>query len=331
MANIFDEYSFYKSVIQNKSKLTVEQYLTDLELFFKYIITKRKNEKFTYDEFSKIDLDIVDLELCKSVTQEEVYGFFSYVSTERKNSARTRARKLSSLKSFYNYLTVKKNYFENNPVKNIESPSVKPSLPKFLTEQECLVLLSTIENDKKSKNNIRDYCIITLFLNCGMRLSELVGINLSDIDPELKSLRVIGKGNKERIVYLNQSCKSSMYRWLNHRSTMEIIDKKALFISDRGNRISNKTIQAIVYKYLKMAGFENKKLSVHKLRHTAATLMYQSGNVDVRVLKEILGHEQLNTTQIYTHVTNKNIENAMSQNPLANINHTITEDNSENE
>ena len=181
-------------------------------------------------------------------------------------------------------------------------------------------LLAAVDNDKESKFRTRDYAILTLFLNCGMRLSELVGIDINDIDSDLTSLRVMGKGSKERVIYLNDACQAALTDYLITRLSQKYahVQTKAVFLSRLDQRMSVKTVQAMVYKYLKLAGLESKHYSVHKLRHTAATLMYQSGNVDVRVLKEILGHEQLNTTQIYTHVSNADIERAMSQNPLAN-------------
>lgn len=316
---ILNEFAFYKRTVQNRSELTVAQYLTDLSLFFRYQIAVRHGIDPGSDGFDGIDLSVVDIDFCKSIGSDDVYRFFMYTASGRGNHAKARARKLSALRSFYKYLTQKKHYFEENPVKDIESPSVKPALPKYLTEEECIKLLEAIENYPDSKNRVRDYCIVTLFLNCGMRLSELVGISLGDIDPDLRSMRVTGKGSKERIIYLNDACRNALSAWLLHRSSVEIKDKNALFVSSRGQRISNKTVQALVYKYLSAAGLGYRHLSVHKLRHTAATLMYQSGQVDVRVLKEILGHEQLNTTQIYTHVSNAGMEDAMTHNPLAGL------------
>lgn len=270
------------------------------------------------DDFEAQSLDAVDLKMAESVESQEIMAFASWTISEKDNHASARARKLSAIRSFYKYLCNIRRYFEKNPATNVESPRVKQALPKFLTLEESVHLLETIENDTESKNRTRDYCIVTLFLNCGMRLSELVGISLSAIDPQLRSLRVIGKGSKERMIYLNAACQTAITEWLKVRASIsELKDKNALFISSRGTRISNKTVQHIVYKYLEMAGLSNRKLSTHKLRHTAATLMYQEGGVDVRVLKEILGHEQLNTTQIYTHVSNAQIEDAMAQNPLA--------------
>ncbi|MBR2296689.1 MAG: tyrosine-type recombinase/integrase, partial [Clostridia bacterium] len=232
-----------------------------------------------------------------------------------------KSRKLSAIKSLYKYICQKRRLMEKNPAIDIETPKKKQSLPKFLSIEECMLLLDAVQNDTESKTRERDYCIITLFLNCGMRLSELCGINLNDLDRELRSLRVIGKGNKERIVYLNDACRDALSRYLPIRLSNEYanINIPALFVSKQHKRLSNKTVQWLVYKYLKLAGLDYKHYSVHKLRHTAATLMYQTGRVDVRVLKEILGHEQLNTTQIYTHVSNQGMEDAVNANPLATI------------
>ena len=208
---------------------------------------------------------------------------------------------------------------DENPAANIETPKKQKSLPKFLSVEESLLLLEAVRNDRESKTKVRDYAIRTLFLNCGMRVSELVGIDVRDVDREFRSLTVTGKGNKQRIVYLNSACKAALSDYYMERLGEKYakVDSPALFLSNREQRISVKTVQWMVYKYLDMAGLESKHYSVHKLRHTAATLMYQSGQVDVRVLKDILGHEQLNTTQIYTHVSNASMEAAMERNPLS--------------
>ena len=208
---------------------------------------------------------------------------------------------------------------EDNPAANIEAPKKKQSLPKFLSLEESLELLNAVKSDNESKTKARDYAIITLFLNCGMRVSELVGINMQDVDAQLRSLTVTGKGNKQRIVYLNEACRKALAEHIEERTSEKHKNthSPALFLSNREQRMSVKTVQWLVYKYLDMAGLESKHYSVHKLRHTAATLMYQTGNVDVRVLKDILGHEQLNTTQIYTHVSNRSMEEAMEKNPLS--------------
>lgn len=322
LPEVLKGFKSYKITIQNRSLKTVEEYLLDLDLFFRYIIASRNNIPFDSDEFKELPITSVDLSYVESITTDEIYEFFNYTVEYRGNKAKSRARKLSAIKSFFKYLTNRK-MIKENPAVNIESPSINnKSLPKYLTIDESVSLLNAVLEDDESKTKERDYAIITLFLNCGMRLSELVGISLSDIDRDLRSLRVIGKGSKERVVYLNDSCKDALTRYLKVRATdnqLQIKDKNALFLSTRHQRISNKTVQYIVYKYLKLAGLEYKHFSTHKLRHTAATLMYQTGKVDVRVLKDILGHEQLNTTQIYTHVSDESMEKAMSNNPLNTI------------
>lgn len=314
---LFHSFGSYKTVVQNRSVNTVSDYLSDLRLFFRYLRMSREN--LPAEQFSKIDISCVDLAYASSVKKSEIYEFLNFMTEHGKNHAGARARKLSAIKAFYKYLTVATGQLSENPARDIEGPKIKQALPKFLSYEESLTLLQTVQNDTESKTRRRDYTMITLFLNCGMRLSELVGISLSDIDPALQTIRVVGKGSKERILYLNDACRQSLTLYLQQRRGMQSTkeDRKALFLSSRGQRISPKTVQWVVYKYLNAAGFSNRKLSVHKLRHTAATLMYQSGQVDVRVLKEILGHEQLNTTQIYTHVSSEQLQRAMQANPLA--------------
>lgn len=308
----------YKLSIQNRSPKTIEQYELDLVIFFRYLIARDNRLPTTGEAFEAIDTSGITLDYIRTITEEDIYDFFLYTSRERGNKVKARARKLSSLKSFFRYLEITKKVIDKNPAANIETPAVKNALPKYLTLDESLLLLETIEQDTASENRERDYCIATLFLNCGMRLSELCGISLTDVDADFRSLRVLGKGAKERILYLNDACKEALNAWLTVRQKYTVKDKNALFISTRGKRISNKTVQWMIYKYLDRAGLGNRHLSVHKLRHTAATLMYQEGGVDVLVLKDILGHEQLNTTQIYTHVGNRQLEDAVKRNPLAN-------------
>ena len=315
---IVREFITYKLAIQGCSVKTVQEYALDLKNFFKYYLACKSGNPTDVESLSKMSICSVDLDAVKAVRTEDIYQYLFFVTEAKANSNAAKARKLSSIKGFYKYLVAKRRYFEENPAINIESPKQKKSLPKFLTLEESLNLLETVKNDKESKTISRDYAIITLFLNCGMRVSELVGINLNDIDRELRSLRVVGKGNKERIIYLNEACQEAVAAYLTKRMSINI-DNRALFLSSREQRISVKTVQWMVYKYLDMSGLESKRYSVHKLRHTAATLMYQSGNVDVRVLKDILGHEQLNTTQIYTHVSNESMEAAMRQNPLSGV------------
>ncbi len=318
---IVQEFISYKSAIQGCSQKTVEEYLFDLRTFFRYLLARERGIDPNSEDFYQLDVRVFDLERIGRIRTEEIYDFLFYANRERGNRWSARARKLSALRALYKYLVNRRHYLPNNPTADIDSPKPQKSLPKVLSLEEALALLTSVEEDKESKNRVRDYAILTLFLNCGMRVSELVGINLVDVDSELRSIRVTGKGAKERIVYLNDACKSALGTYLTERRGMSSgkLNSNALFISRLEQRMSVKTVQAMVYKYLDRAGLSAKRYSVHKLRHTAATLMYQSGNVDVRVLKDILGHEQLNTTQIYTHIGNRDIESAMTQNPLAKI------------
>ena len=316
------EFAHYKGGIENRSKLTVEEYLLDLRTFFRYMCaTKRLGLSApTLEDLEKTEIKDIDLAFVESIRTEEIYEFLFFVGSEMHNGWSAKARKLTAVKSFYKYLVNKRHLLKKNPAVNIDAPKRERTLPKFLSAEESLALLDAIANDAQSKTVRRDYAITTLFLNCGMRLSELCGIDMRDIDSELRSVRVFGKGAKERIIYLNSACRAALADYLAVRG--DNLDEKtaacpALFLSSRGQRISNKTVQWMIGKYLKAAGLENKGYSVHKLRHTAATLMYQTGHVDVRVLKDILGHEQLNTTQIYTHVSSAGMESAMEQNPLA--------------
>ena len=313
------EFASYKSVIQNASEKTISEYLLDLRTIFRFLIARDKKISPDSEEFEKIDIRGIDLEYIKNITTEDIYEFLMYTDNIRGNMAAAKSRKLSSIKGFFKYLTTKRMMLEDNPAINIEAPKKKQALPKFLSFEESLDLLNAVKNDKDSKTTVRDYAIITLFLNCGMRVSELVGINIEDVDGQFRSMTVTGKGNKQRIIYLNEACKTALADYVQERlgEQHKACMSRALFLSSREQRISVKTVQWMVYKYLDLAGLESKHYSVHKLRHTAATLMYQTGNVDVRVLKDILGHEQLNTTQIYTHVSNRSMEEAMSKNPLA--------------
>ena len=240
----------------------------------------------------------------------------NFLLRERDNSAVTRARKCSSLKSFFDYYTAKKHLLPSNPLAELDIPKSPKKLPKYLTLEQSIALLNSVDGTNKE----RDYCILTLFLNCGMRLSELVGINFNDIRSD-NTIRITGKGNKQRIVYLNDACIKAINEYKKVRPADGVKDKNALFLSSRLTRISPKTVQFIVNKYLTKIGLDAQGYSCHKLRHTAATLMYQHGNVDIRVLQEILGHENLNTTEIYTHLSPDQIKKAANANPLSSVSH----------
>lgn len=319
---VLREFAGYKSGIENCSNRTVDEYLLDLRTFFRYMTATRNGIAPYGEDFEAIDIRGIDLAFVGSIRTEEIYEFLFYTGSERLNGWSAKARKLSAIKALYKYLVTKRKVLEANPAIDIDAPKKERTLPKHLSVDESVALLDAILTDTESKNTKRDFAIATLFLNCGMRLSELCGIDLRDLDGSLRSLRVFGKGAKERIVYLNSSCREALTEYLQVRSlclNSSTAAEPALFLSSRGQRISDKTVQWMIGKYLKAAGLASKGYSVHKLRHTAATLMYQSGKVDVRVLKDILGHEQLNTTQIYTHISDEQMENAMEQNPLAKM------------
>ena len=315
------EYANYLVAIKGNSEKTVCEYLLDLRTFFRYYIMEKNGLDIEEEEFEKLSILSVDINMVKQITQSDIINYLVYINVERKNGNTTRMRKLSALKSFFRYLYTKRHYIDSNPAIDVDAPKKGTSLPKYLSLEEAVRLLETIRNDKESKTVIRDFAIVTLFLNTGMRLSELVGLNLESFDSEISKVRVIGKGNKERIIYLNDAARNATIEYLRTRLDPKYIitSDKSFFLSRRQTRISAKTIQWMVGKYIDMAGLGGRGLSVHKLRHTAATLMYQSGRVDIRVLKDILGHEQLNTTQIYTHLVDRNMEAAMDNNPLADI------------
>lgn len=316
---VLREYAIHMAAIRGNSEKTVCEYLLDLRTFFRFYLSRKKGETLSVEELEKTDISSLTMDDVRAVRESDIINFLMYAMSHRKNDANTRLRKLSALRSFFRFWHAKRHMIDSDPTADVEGPKTKKSLPKYLTYEECIGLLDTIRSDTTSKTVVRDYAIISLFLNTGMRVSELVGLNLKSFDSHLSYVKVLGKGNKERIVYLNDAAKDSVASYLRLRLDPKHVrtDDPAFFLSRREQRISVKTVQWIVYRYLDMAGLGNRGLSVHKLRHTAATLMYQSGEVDVRVLKEVLGHEQLNTTQIYTHVVNRNMEDAMRQNPLA--------------
>ena len=304
------EFLNYLSVVKSKSELTVLEYASDLRLFFRFMLVYRGIvAKDT--EFEKIDISFIDLDFIKTVKISDAYAFLSYCRSERKNDSASIARKVSSLRAFFKYLCVKMKQIPENPMEELESPKLKKALPKYLSLEESIQLLESIDGRDKE----RDYAIITLFLNCGLRLSELCSLNYSDIKTD-GTMTVTGKGNKERTIYLNEMCVNAVKEYMKVRPVDGVKDKHALFLSNRKSRISPNTVQHIVEKFIEKSGLGDRGYSTHKLRHTAATLMYQKGGVDVLLIKDILGHENLATTEIYTHIVDEQLKDAVSSNPL---------------
>ena len=304
------EFLNYLSVVRSKSELTVLEYASDLRLFFRFMLIYRgivPNDT----EFEKIEISFIDLDFIKTVKISDAYAFLSYCRSERKNDSASIARKVSSLRAFFKYLCVKMKQIPENPMEELESPKLKKSMPKYLSLDESIQLLESIDGRDKE----RDYAIITLFLNCGLRLSELCSLNYTDIKSD-GTMTVTGKGNKERTIYLNEMCVNAVKEYMKVRPVDGVKDKHALFLSNRKSRISPKTVQHIVEKFIEKSGLGDRGFSTHKLRHTAATLMYQKGGVDVLLIKDILGHENLATTEIYTHIVDEQLKDAVSSNPL---------------
>lgn len=310
----------YSITILNKSPNSVKEYNYDLNMFFKFI---KVHFKLTNDtDFKTISIKDFDINSLKKITANDILAFLSYLALNNKSKPATRARKISTIRIFFTYLTQKVKILDVNPAQDIDTPKQEKRLPKYLSLDDSKKLLN-VTMDANDENKERDYAIITIFLNCGLRLSELVGINIKDIDFNELKLNVIGKGNKERTIYLNKACINAINSYLNVRPKEGIKkdnkkSNEALFLSKRHERISNRTVQYIVEKELQKAGLDTQKYSTHKLRHTAATLMYQYGNVDIRALQELLGHESISTTEIYTHVSSDQVRNAVESNPLSN-------------
>lgn len=317
---ILREFLSYHETVKAHSRRTVDEYYLDLRNFFRYLKTLR-NPSLAGTPLDEIDIMDVDLAFVADVTLTDIYSYMTYLSRDRAQhhnsansdyglTAASRARKIATIRSFYNYLTNKKHLLRENPVKDIDSPKLKKTLPKYLTLDQSTDLLDAVDG----KNQERDYCILTFFLNCGLRISELVGLNLNDVSED--TLRVLGKGNKVRILYLNDACQEALQNYLAVRRPITGRDANALFLSSRNERVSRSTVHAMVKKRLSAAGIDSTEYSSHKLRHTAATLMLQNG-VDVRAVQEVLGHDHLNTTEIYTHIDNDALRVAAKANPLS--------------
>lgn len=299
---LVEQYLGYLSIIKNRSENTILEYRTDLLMFFKYIMALRNIDPIDYN-FAQIDLEFI-----KSITLHEMYSFITYCQKTLKASAGTRARKIVSIRQFWKYLKTKVHVIDNNIAEELETPKLPKRIPKYLTLEESVRLLL------ECRKSPRDHCIITIFLNCALRLSELASLNTYQVNNDI--LPIVGKGNKERKIFLTPAAKKAINDWLHIRNSIKI-SNNALFISRNNNRITTRAIQNIVKKYVISSGLDPKSISTHKLRHTAATLMYKYGRVDIRSLQQILGHESVATTEIYTHIDEHQLQSAVNSNPLA--------------
>lgn len=303
----------YMSGIKNRSYSTIKEYYYDLRNAFKYLKLIKSgydDTKITSELLENTDISSLDVKFLKKLDLQDLHKYMNYLSLIQLDKPTTRARKVSALKSFFSYVTSKNKLLDINPAIELETPKLPKRLPKYLNLDESISLLNSVSGDFKE----RDFCILTLFLNCGLRLSELVNINMYSIRDNV--LTVIGKGDKERAIYLNDACQKALKRYIAVRPNDNLKDRDALFITKRGTRISRRMVEVMVKKYITSAGLDPRKYSPHKLRHTAATLMHKYGGVDIRALQQVLGHESISTTEIYTHVDSDEVKNAIESNPL---------------
>lgn len=319
---ILRDFLTYHETIKGQSPLTISEYYLDLRMFLRFIKLMR-NDMPVDTDLETVNIKDVDLNFIRNIDTSDIFDFLSYLANDRALSpdsvvtdygisASSRSRKLSAIKSFYKYLTVRTKQLTENPVVDLEYPKLRKSLPKYLTLEQSAALLKAVSGP----NEKRDYAILMLFLNCGIRRSELVGLNLTDVYED--RIRVIGKGNKERFVYFGTACRKAIDAYLVERNEKTLTDNRALFGSRDSNRISVTAVHRLVKKALLQAGLDSTQFSAHKLRHTAATMML-SGGVDVKTVQEVLGHENLNTTQIYTHIENTELKIAAEANPLSKL------------
>ncbi len=299
---LVEQYLNYLVVMKGRSRNTIREYRTDLLMFFSYVCSSR-GTPIVDKKFYIIDIDFI-----KTISLKDIYSFIAYCQNVQMSSAGTRARKIISIRQFWKYLKTKAHLIENNITEEIETPKLPKRMPKYLNLEESVRLLIQCQKSP------RDHCIITIFLNCALRLSELASLNIDQVNNDI--LTVIGKGNKERKIFLTPAAKKSINSWMQIRNTQNI-DTNALFISRNGGRITTRAVQNIVKKYVIESGLDPAAISTHKLRHTAATLMYKYGKVDIRSLQQILGHESIATTEIYTHIDDHQLQSAVNSNPLA--------------
>ena len=304
---LLEQYLSYLVIVKGRSPLTAEEYRIDCCMLFEFI---KEQRGISPDIIARRDFSDVDIEFIKSISVSDLYAFITHCGEKRKVTTATRARKIVSIRQFWKYLKNKAHLLDNNIAEELETPKLPKRMPKYLTLDESIRLLIASEKSQ------RDYCVLTLFLNCALRLSELINLNVEKVQTD--SIQIIGKGNKERRIFHTPATKKALEAWLKNRDGMNP-QTNALFITKNGTRVTSRGVQDIVKKYLNKAGLGDKGFSTHKLRHTAATTMFQYGNVDVRTLQQLLGHESLNTTQIYTAVDNGQLQSAVNSSPLASM------------
>ncbi|MDO5300930.1 MAG: tyrosine recombinase XerC [Tissierellia bacterium] len=309
---LFDDFLNYLRTARGRSDATLKEYYYDLRMVFRFLVQRKEGLQGDLEE---VPLDAIDDDFLKSINKRDIYAYSSYLMRERGNGKRTVVRKLSSVRTFFRYLHETLELLESNPLETVELPKIEKRLPVYLTLEESVHLLQTVKESKQQEiYRLRDYAITLLFLNVGIRLSELANIQVADLNHG-QTLRIFGKGAKERMVYLNDTVLEALNTYLKERKRLGL-DNDTLFLSMRKTPMSTRSIQHMMEKHLKNAGFDTRKYTVHKLRHTAATLMYQYGDEDIRALQEILGHESMTTTQIYTHVSAEDVRHMMNKNPL---------------
>jgi hypothetical protein len=313
---ILDDYLNYLLTIKGRSNLTVKEYYYDLKRFLKFIIMRKKlfgyNLNSDINEVSILSInkrDILDIDIT------DLHAYISYCDSYYNDSTKTKARKISAIKSWFKYLHNTVELIDKNPSEKLELPKLQKRNPVYLTLSESEKVINAIKLEENEFNRARDLCIVLIFLTCGLRISELTGINIESIKDD--KLNVIGKGNKERTVFLNENCLYAIKCYLKLRPITP--DTTALFISSHKKRISNRSIQIRLKKYIQLAGLDPNIYTPHKLRHTAATLMYKYGDVDIRTIQSILGHTSVATTQIYTHLDDDDIKKGISKNPISKL------------
>ena len=313
---ILDDYLNYLLTIKGRSNLTVKEYYYDLKRFLKFIIMRKKLFGYNLNsDINEVSILSINKRYILDIDITDLHAYISYCDSYYNDSTKTKARKISAIKSWFKYLHNTVELIDKNPSEKLELPKLQKRNPVYLTLSESEKVINAIKLEENEFNRARDLCIILIFLTCGLRISELTGINIESIKDD--KLNVIGKGNKERTVFLNENCLYAIKSYLKLRPITP--DTTALFISSHKKRISNRSIQIRLKKYIQLAGLDPNIYTPHKLRHTAATLMYKYGDVDIRTIQSILGHTSVATTQIYTHLDDDDIKKGISKNPISKL------------